>query len=204
MSDVNLSPKRMLRFATLGPSMSNHELVTQRYIDFHGLRAEIELVLDFDDALAMLLAGVIDHIVQVAVHPATAATTAKHFRDVFVIDAFVCPSRPMGVLTRRSVEHPRTLGLQLATREYVDTTRWDELIPETSIATVAAGLLEGRFDSGIAALDVAESHRDILRVDEVIGANIDAWLVYGRESVTTGEIVACKDSPAAKLYHRDR
>lgn len=192
-----------LRFATLGPAGSNHELVTQRYIKFHALPARIDLVLDFDDALARLLDGRVDHIVQVAVHPATAATTARHFRKVFVIDAFVSGSRPLGVLTRRCVQTPRTLALQPATREYVDTGRWAELIPETSIASIASGLLEGRFDSGIAALDVAEAHPTELRVDEEIGAIDDAWLVYGRERVANGGIVAWRNSPAAAVYQRE-
>jgi hypothetical protein len=203
MPNSNSRANAQLRFATLGPAGSNHQLVTQRYIDFHCLPATLELVLDFDDALAMLLDGRVDHIVQAAPHPATAATTAKYFRQVFVIDAFVCPSRPLGVLTRRAIAKPKTLGLQPATREYVDTSRWDELIAETSVATVAAGLLEGRFDSGIAALEVAEANPELLRIDEVIGPNIDAWIVYGRESVTNGEILAWRDSPAAALYRRE-
>jgi hypothetical protein len=197
------SPNSVLRFATLGPAGSNHQFVTQRYIDFHEIPASIDLVLDFDDALERLLDYRIDHIVQVAVHPATAATTAKHFREVFVIDAFVCASRPLGVLTRRAVSCPRTLGLQPATREYVDASRWEELVPETSIATVATGLLEGKFDSGIAALEVAEANPDLLRIDEVIGENVDAWLVYGRHSIVNGRIVAWRDSPAAALYRRE-
>ncbi len=93
--------------------------------------------------------------------------------------------------------------MQPATRDYVDTSRWAELVPEISIATVAAGLLEGRFDSGIAALEVAKANPDLLRVDEVIGENIDAWLVYGKEPVTNGDIVAWRDSPAAALYRRN-
>lgn len=193
----------VLRFATLGPAGSNHQLVTQRYIEFHRLRAEIDLVLNFDDALDRLIRGAVDHIVQVAVHPATAATTAKHFRQVFVIDAFVCASRPLGVLTRIGVSHPKTLGLQPATREYVDTSRWQELVPETSIATVANGLLEGRFDSGIAAIEVAEANSDQLRIEEVIGENVDAWLVYGRENVAGGRIVTWPESPAVALYRRE-
>jgi hypothetical protein len=192
-----------LRFATLGPSGSNHELVTQRYIDFHALPASIDLVLDFDDALARLIDGRIDHIVQVAVHPATASTTGRYFRQVFVIDAFVSDSRPLGVLTRRSVARPRTLALQPATRDYVDTSRWDELIAETSIATIASGLLEGRFDSGIAALDIAKAHPEELRVDEELGTIDDAWLVYGRRRVSKGRIVAWRDSPAAALYRQE-
>jgi hypothetical protein len=203
MAHLSATPGRVLRFATLGPSGSNHQLVTQRYIEFHSLPALVDLVLDFDHALVKLLDATIDHIVQVAVHPATAATTAKHFRDIFVIDAFVCPSHPMGVLTRRDVADPKTLGLQPATREYVDTSRWTQLIPETSIATVAEGLLTGRFDSGITALEVAETNPELLRVDEIIGPNTDAWLVYGREPVNNGEILAWRESPAAALYERE-
>ena len=193
----------MLVFATLGPAGSNHQLVTEKYIAFHGIPARIELVLDFDDGLAMITDGKADHLVQVAVHPATATTTAKHYKSVFVIDAFVCPSWPLGVLTRADVAHPRTLGLQPATKGYIDTSRWSRLIPETSIATVAKGLLEGRFDSGIAALELAEIYPGRFRIDEVIGTIDDAWLVYGRERIANGAIVAWRASPAAALYQRE-
>ena len=107
------------------------------------------------------------------------------------------------MLTRSCVAEPRSLGLQPATREYVDTSRYRELVPETSIATVAAGLLEGRFDSGIAALEVADAHPDALRVDEIIGAVDDAWLVYGVEPVANGELLALRDGPAVALYRRE-
>lgn len=193
----------MLVFATLGPTGSNHQYVTQKYIEFHALPARIELVLDFDDALDMILSGEVDHIVQVAVHPATAATAAKQYRRVFVVDTFISASHPLGVLTRAGVKTPSSLGLQPATAEYVDTSRWTQLVPEISIASVAQGLLEGRFDSGIAALDLATANPGRFRVDEAIGVIDDAWLVYGRERVATEGIIAWRDSPAAALYQRE-
>ena len=198
-----VTPTAELVFATLGPSGSNHQFVTERYIALHSLPARVELVLDFDIALDLLLARRVDHIVQVAVHPATASTTARHYKRVFVIDAFVSSSRPLGVISRKDVARPRSLGLQPATREYVDTSHWDEFVSETSIASVAAGLLDGRFDSGIAALELAEQYPDLLRVDKEIGAIDDAWLVYGVEPVTNGGIVAWLNSPAAALFRRE-
>jgi hypothetical protein len=190
-------------FATLGPAGTNHELVTQRYIDFHGIAdARIELVLSFDDALERLVAGTVDHIVQVSVHPEAAMTVAKYRDRVFVIDVFIAPSRPLAVLTRAHVEKPLSLGLQMATKGYVDTSRWATLIPAISIPTVADGLLAGAFDSGITALDVAERYPGQFRVDEVIGSVDDAWLVFGRVRTCTADILAWRESPAAALLRR--
>ena len=42
----------MIIFATLGPTGSNHELVTKRYLALHGLDdVNIVLIEDFNDAL---------------------------------------------------------------------------------------------------------------------------------------------------------
>jgi hypothetical protein len=191
----------MLVFATLGPSGSNHELVSRQYLDFHGLLdAKLCLVADFDLAVAALRAGQVDYIIQCAVHPATAWVLGRHFREMFVIDTFISPSKPLGVLTRRDVAVPRSLALQPATRDYVDTSRWSRLVPEQSIATVAQALLEGRVDSGITAIEYAERHSDTLRVDAMIGSPDDAWIVYGRERVYRDRLVAWPDSPAARLF----
>lgn len=193
----------MVIFATLGPEGSNHELVTQRYIAFHNLHhASIRLFTDFDAAFQALFDGHVHHIVQVAVHPSVTSTVAKYRGKAFLIDAFIAPSKPMAVLTRATVDTPSTLGLQIATREYVDTSRWHTLIPEISIATVAQGLLAGKYDSGITSLDVMDVHPGVFRLDELIGVVDDAWLVYGRERTCWDTLLAWPESPAGALFRR--
>jgi hypothetical protein len=115
---------------------------------------------------------------------------AKYRGKAFLIDAFISPSQPIGVLTRADRKKPTTLGLQIATRDYVDTSRWQTLISETSIATVAQGLLAGKYDSGITSLDLAEAYPGVLRIDEVIGTVDDAWLVYGLERTCQGRFAS--------------
>lgn len=90
--------------------------------------------------------------------------------------------------------------MQPATRAYVDTTRWEAIVDEISIASVARSLLDGRIDSGITATEYASLHPDHLRVDEVIGTPDDAWIVYGRERTTGGALLAWRDSPAGRRY----
>jgi hypothetical protein len=193
----------MVIFATLGPEGSNHELVTQRYIAFHNLRhASIRLFTDFDAAFQALFDGHVHHIIQVAVHPSVTSTVAKYRGKAFLIDAFIAPSKPMAVLTRATVDTPSTLGLQIATREYIDTSRWHTLIPEISIATVAQGLLAGKYDSGITSLDVMDAHPGVFRLDELIGVVDDAWLVYGCERTCWNHLLAWPESPAGALFRR--
>lgn len=188
------------RFGTLGPEGSNHDFVTRQYVRFHGMDdAQVIVFPDFDQAFAAFKRDELDFIVQVAVHPATTEMVARHRDWAFLIDAFISPSQVMVVATRREVEHPRTLGLQPATAEYVDTGKWERMVPSPSVITVGEGLLEGRFDSGITLERIAEQHADVLRVDEVIGTVDDAWLVYGRERLPA-ELHAWPDSPAARIY----
>jgi len=195
--------KRALKFATLGPAGSNHELVTQNYLAFHGLDdANITLVNDFADALNMLVNDHVDHILQVAVHPSTTALVATAYfqHGVYVIDAFVAPSHPLAVLTRAEVAQPVTLALQPATKEYTDTSRWTTLVPEISTGTVAAGLLEGRYDSGITRLDLADRYPGRFRVDSVIGTVDDPWIVYGKSRTCDGPLLAWRDSPLGRRF----
>jgi len=193
----------MLTFATLGPAGSNHQLVTRRYLDRHRLTAaEIELVDEFSDAFERMAAGEIQHIVQAAVHPqATDCVARAHFDyGIHVIDTFISPSRELAVLTRTEVDVPQTLALQPATQGYLDTGRWPTLVPEASIMTVAAGLIAGKYDSGVTARDVADAHPGRFRVDQVIGTVDDPWIVYGRQRVCRDGAVIWPDSPAARFY----
>ena len=170
-----------LVFATLGPSGTCHELATKAYIKFQEVpNAKVELFDDLLQALELLHDGKVDYIIQNSAHPKVYELTEKYFREVFVIDSFLCPTRAMGVLSRRDVEHPRSLGLMPATQAYVNTERWDTLIYETAKPVVGQNLLAGKYDSGIAALRFAEENPDVLVVDEVIGSIQTAWLVYGR------------------------
>jgi len=195
----------MLTFATLGPAGSNHALVTRGYLDRHGLeRARIVFVDDFDDALALLVAGEAQHIVQAAAHPQTPGTIAKAFfrHGIYVVDSFISPSHPLAVLTRVEVETPRSLGLQPATRNYIDTGRWTTLVEEATTVAVAEGLLAGRYDSGLTLHHVADQHPGRFRVEDVIGSVDDPWIVYGRERTSGGAVLTWPDSPAARLYRQ--
>ena len=191
----------MLIFGTLGPAGSNHEWVARRYLAFHGLdAARIELFVNFDAAFASLLRGDLQHVIQAAVHPAAAASVGRYRGRAHIIDSFISASQPMGILTRSEVENPVSLGLQMATRDYLDLSRWKAQVAEPSTVDVARGLLEGKYDSGLTLLRFTEEHVGRLRVDEVIGAVVDPWLVYGTQPTCTGGVLAWKDSPAAKLF----
>jgi len=194
--------RKLLRFITLGPSGSNHEFVTGRYIEHHGLKglASLELVLDFNDAAQMVIDGKADFIVQVAVHPTTADIVARYRKQLFVIDAFVSPSKDMSVVTRVDVEAPQTLALQPATRDYVKTDGLT-LIPETSTGSVADGLLSGKYESGLTYSSLATENPTRFRIAERIGTVDDAWIVYGRERLADGKMVAWTDSPAGRAFH---
>jgi hypothetical protein len=197
-----MEKRKLLRFLTLGPSGSNHEFVTARYIQHHGLdgRASMALVLSFDEAARMVIDGEADYIVQVAVHPSTADIVAKYRKQLFVIDAFVSASKDMAVVTRVDVDLPRTLALQPATRDYVNTDGLT-LIPETSTASVANGLLSGKYESGLTYSSLATENPTRFRIDEQIGTVDDPWIVYGRERLSDGQVVAWKESPAAQAFH---
>jgi hypothetical protein len=197
VQDINLQISIMnhqLFFATLGPSGTCHELATKAYIEFQEVpNAKVELFDDLLQALELLHNGKVDFIIQNSAHPKVYELTEKYFREVFVIDSFLCPTNAMGVLSRRDVEHPRSLGLMPATQAYVNVKRWDTLVYETAKPLVGQNLLAGKYDSGIAALRFALENPDVLVVDEVIGSIQTAWLVYGRQQNRQQGVIGIKN-----------
>lgn len=190
-------------FVTLGPRGTNHELVTQRYIAFRKLHeASITLIDNFYDGLSILAAGDADFMVQVAVHPECSnIVSAAHFdHGIHVVDTFISPSKELGIVTRKDVTSPSSIGLQPATKGYADLSLWDEQIAVPSIMDAAKGVLEGVFDSALTAVEVAHDHPDEVRIDVVIGSVDDPWLVYGKQQVSNGTLIAWPDSPVVAQF----
>ena len=73
-------------------------------------------------------------------------------------------------------------------------------MPASSIVRVAEGLLDGAWDSGLTTLELAEEHPGTFLVDAVIGTVDDPWLVYGRERVSSGKLVAWPGSPGSRQF----
>lgn len=195
----------MIRIATLGPQGTNHEMVTRRYMAFHGIdNFEIEFVSSFLDAVARMQEGQIDLILQCAVHPATAETMGAAFHEIFVSDCFIADSQELGVLTRQDVGTPKSIGLLMpSTSDYTDLSRWEEHVNVPSLPIIFDKLMAGEVDSGLIYTSYAKKHPDKLRVDEVIGSPDDVWIVYSRKRVShAGGIVARKDTAFAQELQR--
>jgi len=191
-------------FLTLGPAGTNHALVAANYLAFHGLPADsLRLAASVAEGLDAVRAGAADYLILCAVHPQAPWAVGRHFREVFVVDSFISPSRPLAILTRTDVAHPRSIGiLHPATSDYADLTRWERVdrITDGTLHDVARFLLEGRFDSGLVYLDYATTHPDQLRIDETLGSPDDAWLVLGRERTFRAPMLAWPDAPVAAQF----
>ncbi len=200
-----MNAQRTLRFVTLGPSGTNHEMVTRRYLNFHGLeRADIILINDFFEGLEMIHDGRADHMLQVAVHPDCADVVAKAHFDygIHIIDTFISPSKDLGILTRVDVETPRRLALQPATQGYADISRWPEKVPVSSIMRIAEGLIDGTYESGLTTLEFADKYPGRFRIDARIGTVDDPWIVFGTIRIAHGTLIAWPDSPGARAIRR--
>jgi hypothetical protein len=207
MSDIKISETRaqaQVRFATLGPSGTNHELVTKRYLAARGVdEYEIKLIPSFRDAIAMIRTGEVDFIMQCAVHPATPETLGENFRDVFAIDCFISDSQELAVLTRVEVERPNSIGALLpANEKYTDLSKWTMVVSYPSLPYVFDALMNGEIDSGLVYKAYADKHPDKLRVDEVLGSPDDVWIVYGRERAYAGEVIGFGDDAFSKSVDR--
>ncbi|MCB1744277.1 MAG: hypothetical protein KDK91_28165, partial [Gammaproteobacteria bacterium] len=148
-----------MRFGTLGSEHSNHALVLRRYLAFRGLdTAEVVLYESFAPCFESLARGELDFVLQVSVHPSHAECVARNLNRLFLVDTFIAHSHPLAVLTRSEVEQPRSIGLQAATRDYLNLDAWPEQIFMSSTTAVAEALMQGRCDSGITARSLSQRH----------------------------------------------
>jgi hypothetical protein len=185
-------------FVTLGPEGTCHERAVKEYAHFQGVENyEIELIDDFFDGLEKIRGKSDWFLVQCSAHTLVGDVTERYWREVFVVDTFIYPTKALAVLTRREVERPRTLGLVPCTSGYVDLDEWEETIGVQSKPIVAEELLRGEYDSGLTHLEHAEFHPDRLRVDLEIGEIDTTWVVYGTAKRFQGEVIGI---PSASLY----
>ncbi len=180
-------------FITLGPSGTCHEAALRRYLEFQGL-ADVRIVLveDLLGAIEQVRDGRDTFLVQCSAHLHVHLVTERYFREVFVADTFIYPTKELALLIRTDAEHPSSLGIVSATRGYTDLTRWPEIVDEPSKPVVARHLLAGDYDAGLTHLHYAREHPQVLRVEEVYGAVDTTWVVYGRRKRFHGAVIGTR------------
>jgi hypothetical protein len=184
------SPGGATRIVTLGPAGTCHERAVRRYLDFQGVEDfEIEFIADFMDGLERIRGQENAFLVQCSAHPRVHEVTERYWREVFVVDTFIFPTKHLVVLSRREVERPRSLGIVPATKGYVDLSQWEEIIDVVSKPVVGEELLAGRYDSGLTHMEHFEEHEDELRLDLDIGEIDTTWVVYGTRKRFEGEVI---------------
>jgi hypothetical protein len=177
-------------FITLGPTGTCHEAALRRYLEFQGLAdARIVLVEDLLGAIDRVRDSEDTFLVQCSAHVQVHLVTERYFREVFVVDTFIYPTKELALLVRSDRDRPSSLGIVSATRGYPDLTRWSEIIDEPSKPVVARHLLAGEYDAGLTHLHYAREHPDVLRVEEIYGAVDTTWVVYGRRKRFHGAVI---------------
>jgi hypothetical protein len=178
------------RIITLGPAGTCHERAVRRYLEFQGIDDyEIEFIADFMDGLEMVRGRDDSFLVQCSAHPRVHEVTERYWKEVFVVDTFIYPTKHLVVLTRREVGEPRSIGIVPATKGYVDLSNWEEVIDVVSKPVVGEELLAGRYDSGLTHIEHFEEHEDELRLDLDIGEIDTTWVVYGTRKRFEGEVI---------------
>jgi hypothetical protein len=95
---------------------------------------------------------------------------------------------------------PDAIGLQPATRNYIDTARWPKIIPEPASLDVGQSLLSRKYDVGITLRRFADENPEGWKVKEAVGEVLDAWIVYARSSREVSALQIWPASPAARRY----
>jgi|SRR5690349_9890682 len=179
-----------LKLITLGPTGTCHERAVRRYMEFQEIEDfEIEFIADFLDGLERIRGQRNAYLIQCSAHPKVHEVTERYWREVFVLDTFIYPTKHLVVLTRSEVERARSLGIVPATKGYVDLSQWDEIIDVVSKPVVGEELLAGRYDAGLTHIEHFEEHEDELRLDLDIGEIDTTWLVYGTQKRFQGEVI---------------
>jgi hypothetical protein len=178
------------RFITLGPAGTCHENALLHYLEHQGIESyEIDLVPDLLDAIVRVRDEPHTFLVQCSAHVQVHLVTERYHEHVFVIDTFIYPTKELGLIVRRDVAEPRSLGIVNATRGYLDLARFETIVDEPSKPVVAAHLLEGRYDAGLTHTHHAEEHPDELVLVERYGAVDTTWVVYGAQKRFQGAVI---------------
>jgi hypothetical protein len=179
-----------LIFVTLGPTGTDHENALVHYLDFQHLSdARIELVDDLLDGLERVRGLERGFLVQAGAHGAVDAVMERYWREIFVVDAFIYPTKPMAVLRRVGVDSPKSIGLMPATAGYLDLSPYEQVVYEVSKPIVGRQLLAGAYDVGLTHAEWADVHADELEIHEWIGCVDNAWLVFGRRRRCDGRLI---------------
>jgi hypothetical protein len=177
-------------FITLGPTGTCHEHALLRYLEFQGLHeAKVELVSDFEEGLERVHDQQNAFLVQCSSHPDVHIVTERYRQEVFVVDTFMFPAKEMGLIVRRDVAEPRSLGVVPAAMGYPDLTKWETVVEEPANPIVARNLLQGKYDAGVTFVTFGEEPPRELRVAEAYGEVDTTWVVYGRRRRYKGELI---------------
>lgn len=179
-----------IRLVTLGPAGTCHERAVREYMAFQEIEAfEVEYIADFLEGLERIRVNRNAFLIQCSAHPKVHEVTERYWREIFVVDTFIYPTKHLALLSRRDVDQPRSLGIVPATKGYVDLSQWDEVIDVVSKPVVGKELLEGRYHAGLTHKEHFEEHEDELRLEFDIGEIDTTWLVYGTSKRFAGEVV---------------
>lgn len=183
---------------TLGPAGTCHERATRAYMDFQGVEDfDVRFIENFFDGLQLIRGREDSFLVQCSAHPLVHQVTERYWKEIFVVDTFIYPTKALAVLARSEIARPRSLGLVPATAGYIDEGDWDEIVNVVSKPIVARELLEGRYEAGLTHLEYAERHPEKLRIVEEIGEIDTTWVVYGTHKRLRGEVVGI---PSPELF----
>jgi hypothetical protein len=179
-----------ITLVTLGPGGTCHERAAQEYMAFQGIEDyAIRFISDFLDGLEMIRGREDAFLIQCSAHPKVHEVTERYWKEVFVVDTFIYPTKHLVLLSRREVERPRSIGIVPATKGYVDLSQWEEVIDVVSKPVVGEGLLRGDYDSGLTHMEHVEEHADELRLDLDIGEIDTTWVVYGTKKRFEGQVI---------------
>ncbi|WP_027967130.1 hypothetical protein [Halomonas halocynthiae] len=176
-----------MRYATLGPTGSNHELVLKRYLRHThntpptSAPSSIQLFNNFNAAFDALLTGKVDRVLQCSAHVSHSECVGRFMHRAFPVDTFIAGSRPLALLARHSATLPTRVGLQPATRHYTDLSAFAEQVEMPTIVDVANGLLSAQFDAGICALETQQRHPETLRLIKNLGPALDVWILFSTQ-----------------------
>jgi hypothetical protein len=177
-------------FITLGPTGTCHEHALLRYLEFQGMSgARVELVSDFEEGLERVHDEPNSFLIQCSAHPDVHVVTEHYRQEVFVVDTFMFPAKEMGLIVRREVADPRSLGVVPAAMGYPEMTRWETVVQEPANPIVARNLLAGKYDAGVTFVAFGEEHPQELRVAERYGEVDTTWVVYGRRRRYKGSLI---------------
>ncbi|MDA9433566.1 hypothetical protein [Bradyrhizobium sp. CCBAU 51627] len=178
-----------VKIGTLAPEGTNHDLNVKRWIAYRKV-ANPEIVY-YDSFLIAgddLANGKINYVIVTPAHPQQKEMAKQGENKIFLEECFKGATYEMGLLTRETVQTPRSVAFMPVTAKVFDGMSYEVKISVRSNVDAGRKLVAGEVDSAVTFTSFASENPGKFKILKLIPIHDVTWQVYSTKKPTTSDI----------------